>query len=144
LAAETPTRWRKLAACSPWFCVVFERSRFFMPTYEYECSKCGHHFEMVQPITDQALKTCPKDQCPQKAWGKGKVHHVISTGGGLIFKGTGFYTTDYRSEGYKAAAKKDAAASSSGLTDSAKKESKAAEPAKPKPSSPSSTPAKSD
>src|SRR5580658_3053198 len=114
-----------------------------MPTYEYDCSKCEHHFEIVQPITDKALKVCPKDQCPRKPWAKGKVTRAISTGGGLIFKGSGFYTTDYRSEGYKAAAKKDAAAgtsSSSGTsTDSAKKESKPAEAkpaeaAKPKPS----------
>src|ERR1700733_1643461 len=122
-----------------------------MPTYEYVCSKCEHHFEIVQPITDNALKICPKNLCPQKKWGKGKVLRAISTGGGVIFKGSGFYTTDYRSEGYKAAAKKDAAAgsgSSSASTDSAKKESKpeskAAEPAKPKPSGVSSTPPKSD
>src|SRR5580692_5290016 len=129
-----------------------------MPTYEYVCSKCEHHFEIVQPITAKSLTICPKDQCPKKTWGKGKVKHVISTGGGLIFKGTGFYTTDYRSEGYKAAAKKDAAAgsgsstsaSASGSTDGAKKESKPAESkpaeaAKPKPaasgSGTSSTPA---
>ena len=119
-----------------------------MPTYEYVCSKCEHHFEIVQPITAKALKICPKDQCPQKTWGKGKVKHVIGLGGGLIFKGSGFYTTDYRSEGYKAAAKKDASAdasSSAASTDSSKKESKPAEVAKPKPkeSAGGSTPAKS-
>src|SRR5580693_2448660 len=123
-----------------------------MPTYEYACSKCEHHFEIVQPITAKALQICPKDQCPKKPWGKGKVKHVISTGGGLIFKGTGFYTTDYRSEGYKAAAKKDSDAGSSSTAksaDSSKKESKPAaskpaEPAKSKPgaSGSSSTPAK--
>jgi len=112
-----------------------------MPTYEYVCSKCKHHFEKHQPITDKALTICPKDLCPRKTWGKGKVKRVLSLGGGLIFKGSGFYTTDYRSEGYKAAAKKDAASGSgspSGTTDSAKKESKPeskpAEPAKAKPS----------
>ena len=123
-----------------------------MPTYEYACSKCKHHFEIVQPITGKALTICPKDQCPKKPWGKGKVKHVISAGGGLIFKGTGFYTTDYRSEGYKAAAKKDAAAgssSSASSADSSKKESKPAaskpaEPAKPKPSTSGTAPAKSD
>jgi putative FmdB family regulatory protein len=127
-----------------------------MPTYEYVCSKCEHQFEIVQPITDKALTICPKDQCPRKTWGKGKVKRAISTGGGLIFKGSGFYITDYRSEGYKAAAKKDAApgsssssaGSSGGGTDSAKKESKPAEskPAeapKPKPGASGSTPAKS-
>src|SRR5580700_1806236 len=122
-----------------------------MPTYEYVCAKCGHEFEKVQPITSKALTVCPKDVCPRKTWGKGKISRVLSTGGGLIFKGSGFYTTDYRSEGYKAAAKKDAASSSSSSgasTDSAKKESKPeskpAEPAKPKPTGASSTPAKSD
>jgi putative FmdB family regulatory protein len=103
-----------------------------MPTYEYVCEKCDHHFEKVQPITAKALRICPKDLCPRKPWGKGKVKHVLSTGGGLIFKGSGFYTTDYRSEGYKAAAKKDATSTTSGSTDSAKKESKPAEAAKPK------------
>jgi putative FmdB family regulatory protein len=93
-----------------------------MPTYEYVCSKCEHHFEKYQPITDNALKICPKDLCPRKTWGKGKVKRVVSAGGGLIFKGSGFYITDYRSEGYKAAAKKDAASSSGGSTDSAKKD----------------------
>jgi putative FmdB family regulatory protein len=94
-----------------------------MPTYEYECSKCQHHFEKYQPITAKALTTCPKDLCPRKTWGKGKVKRAVVTGGGLIFKGSGFYITDYRSEGYKAAAKKDAASNSGGSTDSAKKDS---------------------
>ena len=117
-----------------------------MPTYEYACAKCEHHFEIVQPITSKAMLICPKDQCPKKPWGKGKIKRVIGTGGGLIFKGTGFYTTDYRSDSYKAAAKKDASSTntSSGSTASAKKESKPAEPAKPKPSGGASTPAKSD
>jgi putative FmdB family regulatory protein len=125
-----------------------------MPTYEYDCSKCEHHFEIVQPITDKALKICPKDRCPRKPWGKGKVTRAISTGGGLIFKGSGFYITDYRSEGYKAAAKKDAAAgtsnssgSSGKSTEGAAKESKPAEAkpaeaAKAKPSGGASPPAK--
>jgi putative FmdB family regulatory protein len=87
-----------------------------MPTYEYVCAKCGHEFEKVQPIADKALKVCPKDVCAQKKWGRGAVKRKISTGGGLIFKGSGFYTTDYRSEGYKQSAKKesDAAKPSSG------------------------------
>jgi putative FmdB family regulatory protein len=102
-----------------------------MPTYEYACAKCGHHFEIVQSIRANALTVCPKEFCPRKPWGKGKVKHVVSGGGGLIFKGSGFYITDYRSEGYKAAAKKDASASSSS-TEGAKKESKPAEAAKPK------------
>ena len=81
-----------------------------MPTYQYVCAKCGHEFEKVQPIADKALKVCPVDICAQKKWGRGEVKRKISTGGGLIFKGSGFYTTDYRSEGYKQAAKKESEA----------------------------------
>jgi putative FmdB family regulatory protein len=78
-----------------------------MPTYEYICDKCGHQFETVQPISAKPLKTCPEDQCSQKSWGKGKVRRAISGGAGLIFKGSGFYITDYRSDKYKEAAKKE-------------------------------------
>lgn len=80
-----------------------------MPTYEYICEKCGHQFEKVQSISAPALTECPKDACAQKRWGKGKVRRAISGGGGLLFKGSGFYITDYRSEKYKEAAKKDSA-----------------------------------
>ena len=83
-----------------------------MPTYEYVCGKCGHQFEKVQPISARALTICPEELCSKKRWGKGKVKRSISTGGGLIFKGSGFYTTDYRSEKYKEAAKKDVAPAS--------------------------------
>ena len=83
-----------------------------MPTYEYVCEKCGHRFEKVQPISAAPLAICPEELCARKRWGKGKVTRAISTGGGLIFKGSGFYTTDYRSEKYKEAAKKDAAPTS--------------------------------
>ena len=79
-----------------------------MPTYEYLCDKCQHKFEVIQSIIDPPLSICPKKYCGQAEWGKGKVHRLISTGGGLLFKGSGFYTTDYRSDSYKAAAKKDA------------------------------------
>ena len=89
-----------------------------MPTYEYVCEKCGHQFEKFQPISAKPLTICPEDLCARKRWGKGKVKRAISTGGGLIFKGSGFYATDYRSEKYKEAAKKDVApASSSGAAD---------------------------
>ncbi len=81
-----------------------------MPTYEYICRKCGHTFERLQSIKAGALTVCPKDVCPRQPWGKGKVQRRIGLGGGLLFKGSGFYTTDYRSENYKAGAKKDAAA----------------------------------
>ena len=97
-----------------------------MPTYEYICSKCEHEFEKVQSIKDAPLKTCPKELCGQKKWGKGKVKRAIGAGGGLIFKGSGFYITDYRSENYKAGAKKDSApvASSGGESKSSSTDSK--------------------
>jgi putative FmdB family regulatory protein len=86
-----------------------------MPTYEYVCEKCGHEFEKSQPISAKPLTVCPEESCAQKRWGKGKVKRMISSGAGLIFKGSGFYITDYRSDKYKEAAKKDTApASSSG------------------------------
>lgn len=81
-----------------------------MPTYEYECSKCRKTFEMFQSMNDPALITCPKEHCRQRSWGKGKVQRLLGTGAGLIFKGSGFYITDYRSEGYRAAAKTESGA----------------------------------
>ena len=78
-----------------------------MPTYEYVCEKCDHEFELFQSITANALETCPKDLCPRKRWAKGRVRRAIGTGAGIIFKGSGFYETDYRSESYKAGVKKE-------------------------------------
>src|SRR3984885_13487548 len=106
-----------------------------MPTYEYICSKCDHEFEKVQSIKDPPLKTCPKELCGMKKWGKGKVKRAISAGAGLIFKGSGFYITDYRSENYKAGAKKDSAPASTpaaggGESKAASSETKSATPAK--------------
>ena len=83
-----------------------------MPTYEYACEKCGHPFEMVQSMKDKSLTVCPKEKCKLKKWGKGRVKKMVGAGAGLIFKGSGFYITDYRSENYKAAAKKETTASS--------------------------------
>ena len=80
-----------------------------MPTYEYNCEKCGHDFEALQPMSAEALRICPKEFCARKKWGRGRVKRKISAGGGLLFKGSGFYITDYRSEGYKQSAKKDVA-----------------------------------
>lgn len=97
-----------------------------MPTYEYVCEKCGHQFEKVQSISAAALTLCPQETCPQKRWGKGKVKRAISAGAGLIFKGTGFYITDYRSENYKEAAKKDKPASPSAGESKTSTESKPA------------------
>jgi len=82
-----------------------------MPTYEYVCAKCGHQFEIFQSIADKPLSVCAQDRCGKKKWGKGKVKRAIVSGAGLIFKGSGFYITDYRSEGYKQAAKKESGAS---------------------------------
>ena len=75
-----------------------------MPTYEYECQKCHHRFELFQRITESPKKTCP--EC------KGRVKRLLGTGAGLLFKGSGFYITDYRKPGYKQAAKKDSAGGS--------------------------------
>lgn len=92
-----------------------------MPTYEYECEKCRKTFEMVQSMNDTALKSCPKGLCRMRSWGKGRVRRLLSSGAGLIFKGSGFYITDYRSENYKQGAKKesDAAAPAKKEGDSA-------------------------
>jgi putative FmdB family regulatory protein len=84
--------------------------KFSMPTYEYICEKCGHEFEAVRSMSARPLLVCPKELCAQKKWGRGKVKKKISGGAGLLFKGSGFYITDYRSEKYKDAAKKDSAA----------------------------------
>jgi len=91
-----------------------------MPTYEYSCEKCNKTFDVYQSMKDPVLKTCPKELCRQKKWGKGKVRRLLGTGAGLIFKGSGFYITDYRSSGYKEAAKKDVAAPAGGKSEAAK------------------------
>jgi putative FmdB family regulatory protein len=105
-----------------------------MPTYEYQCEKCKKSFELFQSMKDEPIQTCPKEQCRTKTWGKGKVKRLLGTGAGLIFKGSGFYITDYRSEGYKASAKKDTSSDAGG----AKTESK---PEKKSPDKTSATPA---
>ena len=71
-----------------------------MPTYEYKCRACDHRFEAFQSMTEDPVKLCP-------SCGKEDVERLISAGGGLIFKGSGFYITDYRSDSYKKAADKD-------------------------------------
>lgn len=82
-----------------------------MPTYDYQCEACGHTFEEFQSITAKPLKKCP-------ACGKSKLQRLIGTGAGIIFKGSGFYETDYRSESYKQAAKADQEKSSSSSSSS--------------------------
>ena len=115
-----------------------------MPTYEYVCSKCGHEFEKFQPIADKALTVCPEELCAKKKWARGVVKRKIGGGAGLIFKGSGFYITDYRSEGYKQAAKKESDATKPAASDGkpsktadstakpAKSETKAAKPSSTK------------
>jgi putative FmdB family regulatory protein len=123
-----------------------------MPTYEYHCEKCKKDFDLYQSMKDDPVATCPKEQCRQKTWGKGKVRRLLGTGAGLIFKGSGFYITDYRSEGYKEAAKNDA--TSSKPAESKPAESKAADskpdaaskpaPAKPAPAAEARKPKKKE
>lgn len=79
-----------------------------MPTYEYKCEKCNGTFEFFQSMKDEPLTECPQEKCLRKRWGHGKVKRLLGSGAGLIFKGSGFYITDYRSEGYQQAAKKEA------------------------------------
>ncbi len=87
-----------------------------MPTYEYKCLACDNRFERFQGITAPPIEECP--EC------HGKVKRLIGSGAGLIFKGSGFYITDYRSEGYKESAKKDKTDSSDKSTSSDKGEKK--------------------
>jgi putative FmdB family regulatory protein len=89
-----------------------------MPTYDYKCDACGHAFEQVQSIKADSLKKCP--EC-----GKQKLRRLIGTGGGFIFKGSGFYITDYRDSAYKEKAKADAGG---GETKSETKDSKESKP----------------
>ncbi len=76
-----------------------------MPTYEYECGACDHKWELFQSITAAPVKKCP-------ACGKSKARRLIGAGASIIFKGSGFYATDYRSESYKKAAKAESDAAS--------------------------------
>jgi putative FmdB family regulatory protein len=82
-----------------------------MPTYGYVCDACEHEFDEFQSITEAPLKKCP--QCR-----KAKLRRLFGTGAAVLFKGSGFYETDYRSESYKAAAKADQEKSKSGSSDS--------------------------
>jgi putative FmdB family regulatory protein len=98
-----------------------------MPTYEYECTQCGDVFELFQSITDKPKRTIPTDcaECNHKA----PVVRRIGCGAGIIFRGSGFYQTDYRSESYKKAAK----AESGSKDGSAKKDGEATQSGEGKP-----------
>lgn len=104
-----------------------------MPTYDYRCNACDHEFELFQSMKDPVKKKCP-------ACGKLALERLIGTGAAVLFKGSGFYETDYRSKSYNDAAKKDKA-DSAPKTDAAgdSKPAKAETPAKspePKPTQP--------
>jgi putative FmdB family regulatory protein len=111
-----------------------------MPTYDYHCTACDHAFEEFQSMTAPLLKKCPK--C-----GKNKLERLIGTGAALMFKGSGFYITDYRSDSYKKSAEADKPASESKSdtkSDSKpepKSESKAASTSESKPSKSADKPA---
>ena len=108
-----------------------------MPTYDYKCKSCGHTWELFQSMTAKPVKECPN--C-----GKKTAERLIGTGAALLFKGSGFYQTDYRSEGYKKSAEADkksgSGESSSGSGESAGKDVK---PAESKPAATSDAGAKS-
>src|SRR5271169_30775 len=89
-----------------------------MPTYEYQCEKCNQTFEVFQSMKDEAYTVCPKEFCRLEAWGAGTVKRLIGTGAGLIFKGSGFYITDYRSPNYKESAKKESGTKEGGTKES--------------------------
>jgi len=99
-----------------------------MPTYEYECTVCGHRFELFQKMSDPPTETCPS--CG------GKVNRLPGTGAGIIFKGSGFYATDYRSRDYKEKSKSEGGAKTGGASKDA--------PGKPKESGPAKESGKSD
>ena len=82
-----------------------------MPTYDYACTACGHRFEEFQSMTAEPLKKCPSCR-------KQKLERLIGAGAGVIFKGSGFYSTDYRSPSYETSRKSDAAAPSTSKTES--------------------------
>jgi putative FmdB family regulatory protein len=96
-----------------------------MPTYDYECDACGHKFELFQSISAPVEKKCP--QCK-----KNKLRRLFGTGAAVMFKGSGFYQTDYRSDSYKKAADNDkpASESKSETKSESKSESKSSDGAK--------------
>src|SRR6266849_2353514 len=96
-----------------------------MPTYEYKCPKCGHEYEKIQKITDNARAKCPK--CGTRG------ERVISAGGGVIFKGSGFYETDYRKK--SGGGSEEVKADKADKTDKIPKTDKPTETPKPKPKS---------
>jgi putative FmdB family regulatory protein len=84
-----------------------------MPTYDYICQACGHRLELYQPMSEAPKKKCPK--CS-----KSKLQRQIGTGAAILFKGSGFYQTDYRSSSYTEGAKKEAPKTDGATTEPAK------------------------
>jgi putative FmdB family regulatory protein len=106
-----------------------------MPTYDYQCTACKHRFEQFQSMKDKPLRKCP-------ACGKPALERLIGTGAAVIFKGSGFYQTDYRSEGYKKAAEADAKpASDAGKSVAPAPDAKPSADAPAKPTTPEPKPA---
>jgi putative FmdB family regulatory protein len=104
-----------------------------MPTYEYKCSACGHTFEQFQSMSAPPVRKCP--QC-----GKAKVKRLLGTGAGIIFKGSGFYITDYRDASYKEKAKAESGTGAeSGAKSDGQAETKPAAESKPAESKPAET-----
>jgi putative FmdB family regulatory protein len=101
-----------------------------MPTYEYLCAKCGQTFDAFQSMRDEPFRQCPKELCRLPTWGRGKVKRLLGMGAGVIFKGSGFYTTDYRSPSYKEAAKKEAPAAADSAGEKSKTKDAGSAPAK--------------
>jgi putative FmdB family regulatory protein len=93
-----------------------------MPTYVYECTHCAHRFELFQRMTDPRVEICP--QCG------GRVERLIGAGAGILFRGSGFYATDYRSGDYRKKAKEDGGSKPAPASPDAKKDKGAAPPAK--------------
>ena len=110
-----------------------------MPTYDYVCDACDHKFEHFQGINDPVLKKCP--ECKKQ-----KLRRLFGTGGAIMFKGSGFYITDYRSDSYKKAAEADKGGGKpdTSKSDTGKSESGKSEPAKAETKAKSDAPAKSE
>jgi len=95
-----------------------------MPNYDYKCEKCDHVFEVFQSMNDPKLTDCPQPDCD------GTVKRLLGTGAGIIFKGSGFYQTDYRSESYKAGEKGEKKSSESSSPKKEKSDKKKSKPTK--------------
>jgi putative FmdB family regulatory protein len=101
MSARGRSFFRACAEGLPWLSSARQPTEPAMPNYDYRCEECEHIFEIFQKMSDSKLEDCPQDRC------EGKVKRLLGTGSGVIFKGSGFYQTDYRSESYKKGASGD-------------------------------------